>query len=217
VQGIGNTTRHLCYDFNVGDNILDLVGPLGTPSEMKKFGTVVVVGGGIGVAPVFPIARKYIELGNRVIGIIGARNKTLLCWPEKMKKICNELLIATDDGSAGCKGFVTDVLKKVLNREKVDLVLTIGPVIMMKNVADVTKEFNVKTTASLNAIMVDGTGMCGGCRVNVGGINKFACVDGPEFDAHQVDFDNLMIRQKMYKNQEIVEYSCGGSCKCLED
>ena len=218
VQAVGNSTRHLCDTFEIGDDILDVVGPLGQPSEMGNFGTVVVVGGGIGVAPVYPIARAYHELGNKVISIIGARNKDLIIWQNKMAAISDEVIITTDDGSAGHKGFVTDPLKEMLEKgEKIDLVLAIGPVIMMKNVAAVTKPFGVKTTASLNTIMVDGTGMCGGCRVNVGGENKFACVDGPEFDAHQVDFANLLMRQQMYKNQESLEYSCGGHCKCVEE
>lgn len=218
IQAVGNTTRHLCESFNVGDDILDVVGPLGRPSEMEKFGTIVVVGGGIGVAPVYPIARAYHELGNKVISIIGARDKDLVIWQEKMAAISDEVIITTDNGSAGRKGFVTDPLREMLEAgDKIDLVLAIGPVIMMKNVAAVTKPFGVKTTASLNTIMVDGTGMCGGCRVMVGGENKFACVDGPEFDAHQVDFANLVMRQQMYKNQESLEYSCGGHCKCVEE
>lgn len=218
VQAVGNSTKHLCNTFEVGDDILDVVGPLGRPSEMEKFGTVVVVGGGIGVAPVYPIARAYHELGNKVISITGARNKDLLFWQDKMAAISDELIVTTDDGSAGAKGFVTDPLKNMLEAgEKVDLVLAIGPVIMMKNVAAVTRPFGVKTTASLNTIMVDGTGMCGGCRVMVGGENKFACVDGPEFDAHKVDFANLVMRQRMYRDQEVLEYSCGGKCKCVEE
>lgn len=218
VQAVGNTTKHLCETFEEGDDILDVAGPLGQPSEMEKFGTVVVVGGGIGVAPVYPIARAYHELGNKVISIIGARNKGLVIWQDKMAAISDEVIITTDDGSAGRKGFVTDPLRDMLEAgEKIDLVLAIGPVIMMKNVAATTLPFGVKTTASLNTIMVDGTGMCGGCRVSVGGENKFACVDGPEFDAHKVDFANLVMRQQMYKNQESLEYSCGGHCKCVEE
>lgn len=218
VQAVGNSTRHLCDTFDFGDDILDVVGPLGQPSEMGNFGTVVVVGGGIGVAPVYPIARAYHELGNKVISIIGARNKDLIIWQDKMAAISDEVIVTTDDGTAGHKGFVTDPLRAMLEKgEKIDLVLAIGPVIMMKNVAAVTEPFGVKTTASLNTIMVDGTGMCGGCRVNVGGENKFACVDGPEFDAHKVDFANLLMRQQMYKNQEVLEYSCGGHCKCVEE
>ncbi len=218
IQTVGNTTTHLCTTFNEGDDILDVVGPLGKPSEMGQFGTVVCVGGGVGVAPVYPIARAYHELGNKVISIIGARNKDLVMWQNKMAAISDELIVTTDDGTAGRKGFVTDPLREMLEAgEKIDLVLAIGPVIMMKNVAKTTEPFGTKTTASLNTIMVDGTGMCGGCRVLVGGENKFACVDGPEFDAHKVDFANLMMRQQMYKDQESLEYSCGGHCKCVEE
>ena len=218
IQAIGNSTHHLCEALSVGDDILDVVGPLGRPSEMENFGTVVVVGGGIGVAPVYPIARAYHELGNKVISIIGARSKDLIIWQDKMAAISDEVILTTDDGSVGHKGFVTDPLKKMLEEGmKIDYVLAIGPVIMMKNVAATTKPFGVKTIASLNTIMVDGTGMCGGCRVMVGGENKFACVDGPEFDAHQVDFANLMMRQRMYHDQEVLEYSCGGHCKCVEE
>lgn len=218
VQAVGNTTKHLCETFEEGDDILDVVGPLGHPSEMGKFGTVVCVGGGIGVAPVYPIARAYHELGNKVISIVGARSKDLIIWRDKMQAISDELIITTDDGSEGHKGFVTDPLREMLEKgEKIDLVLAIGPVIMMKNVAVTTKPFGTKTTVSLNTIMVDGTGMCGGCRVMVGNENKFACVDGPEFDGHLVDFANLMQRQMMYKDQESIEYSCGGHCKCVEE
>ena len=218
IQAIGNSTHHLCEALGVGDDILDVVGPLGRPSEMERFGTVVVVGGGIGVAPVYPIARAYHELGNKVISIIGARSKDLIIWQDKMAAISDEVILTTDDGSVGHKGFVTDPLKKMLEEgTKIDYVLAIGPVIMMKNVAATTKPFGVKTIASLNTIMVDGTGMCGGCRVMVGGENKFACVDGPEFDAHEVDFANLMMRQRMYHDQEVLEYSCGGHCKCVEE
>ena len=218
VQAVGNTTKHLCNDFVVGDDILDTVGPLGHPSEMRKFGTVVCIGGGIGVAPIYPIARAYKALGNKIISIIGGRNKDLVMWKEKMMAISDELIITTDDGSEGHKGFVTDPLKAMLEKgELPDLVLAIGPVIMMKNVAATTRPYNVHTTASLNSIMVDGTGMCGGCRVRIGDENKFACVDGPEFDAHLVDFANLVQRQQMYKTQESAEYSCGGHCKCVED
>lgn len=218
VQAVGNTTKHLCETFEEGDDILDVVGPLGHPSEMGRFGTVVCVGGGIGVAPVYPIARAYHELGNKVISIVGARSKDLIIWRDKMQAISDELIITTDDGSEGHKGFVTDPLREMLEKgEKIDLVLAIGPVIMMKNVAVTTKPFGTKTTVSLNTIMVDGTGMCGGCRVMVGNENKFACVDGPEFDGHLVDFANLMQRQMMYKDQESIEYSCGGHCKCVEE
>ncbi len=214
-QEVGNTTKHLGQSFNEGDEILDLLGPLGQPSHIEKFGTVVCIGGGIGVAPVYPIAREFKNAGNKVISIIGARNKDLIIFEDKMRAVSDELYITTDDGSYGTKGFVTDPLKELLQTDKPNLVLTIGPVVMMKNVAKVTKEFNVHTVASLNSIMVDGTGMCGGCRVTIGEKSKFVCVDGPEFDAHLVDFDNLLQRQQMYKDQEVLEYSCKGECKCL--
>ena len=217
IQVVGNTSRHICEDYEAGDEWDNIVGPLGQPSEMKNFGTVVCVGGGIGVAPVYPIARAYKELGNKVISIIGARNKELVLWEDRMQAVSDELIVCTDDGSYGHKGFVTDPLKTMLEKGvKVDYVIAIGPVIMMRNVARTTEPFNVFTAVSLNTIMVDGTGMCGGCRVLVGGENKFACVDGPEFDAHKVDFANLMERQKMYKNQESMEWGCGGDCKCLK-
>ena len=217
MQRVGSTTALLASK-KAGDYVADVVGPLGHPSEMGKFGTVVCVGGGIGVAPVYPIARAYHELGNKVISIVGARSKDLIIWRDKMQAISDELIITTDDGSEGHKGFVTDPLREMLEKgEKIDLVLAIGPVIMMKNVAATTKPFGTKTTVSLNTIMVDGTGMCGGCRVMVGNENKFACVDGPEFDGHLVDFANLMQRQMMYKDQESIEYSCGGHCKCVEE
>lgn len=218
VQAVGNTTKHLCDTFNENDEILDVVGPLGMPSHIENFGTVVCVGGGIGVAPVYPIARALKEAGNKVISIIGARNKDLIIFEDKMAAISDELIITTDDGTAGQKGFVTDPLKKMLESGNMPgLVLAIGPVIMMKNVAETTRPYKVHTVASLNTIMVDGTGMCGGCRVRVGDDNKFACVDGPEFDAHLVDFANLVQRQQMYKGRESLEYGCGGHCKCVGD
>ena len=217
IQVVGNTSRHLCEDFEVGDEWDNIVGPLGQPSEMKNFGTVVCIGGGVGVAPVYPITRAYKEQGNKVISIIGGRNKDLVMWEDRMRAASDELIVCTDDGSYGKKGFVTDPLKEMLERgEKIDYVIAIGPVVMMKNVARTTEPYHVRTVVSLNTIMVDGTGMCGGCRVLVGGENKFACVDGPEFDAHKVNFDNLLERQIMYKDQESVEWSCGGACKCLK-
>ena len=218
VQAVGNTTKDLCYNYEAGDDILDVAGPLGMPSEAENFGTVVMVGGGVGVAPVYPIARLYKELGNKVIGIIGARDKDLIMWEDKMRAVCDELIVCTDNGTAGRKALVTEPLKEMLERgDKVAYVVAIGPVVMMKFVALTTKPFGTKTTASLNTIMVDGTGMCGCCRVKVGEGNKFACVDGPEFDAHQVDWNNLVMRQQMYKNQEAMECKCGGHCKCAEE
>lgn len=218
VQAVGNTTKHLCETYGEGDDILDIAGPLGRPSHIENFGTVICVGGGIGVAPVYPIARALKAAGNKVISIIGARSADLLIFKDKMDSVSDELIITTDDGSCGRKGFVTQPLKEILETgQKPGLVLAIGPVIMMRNVSETTRPFQVHTIASLNTIMVDGTGMCGGCRVRVGQDNMFACVDGPEFDAHLVDFANLVQRQQMYKDQESLEYGCGGHCRCVED
>ena len=213
-QEVGHTTRQLGR-LSAGDALLDLAGPLGKATHIEKFGTVVCVGGGIGVAPVYPIARAYKEAGNKVISIIGARNADLLILEQEMATISDVLYITTDDGSKGRKGLVIDPLKEMLAAgEKIDLVMAIGPVIMMKSVAEVTRPYGVNTIVSLNPIMVDGTGMCGGCRVSVGNKNKFACVDGPEFNAHEVDFDGLMARQKMYHSYERREHRCGGDCSC---
>lgn len=217
VQEVGNTTKQMGRAFHVGDDILDVAGPLGHASQIENFGEVICVGGGIGVAPVYPIARALHEAGNKVISIVGARNKEMLIFDERMSKVSDELLYTTDDGSCGIKGFVTTVLEDILNKKQnIKRVIAIGPVIMMKNVAAVTAKFGVPTIVSLNTIMVDGTGMCGGCRVMVGDKNKFACVDGPEFDAHQVDFANLLQRQTLYKSHESVEYGCGGDCRCMK-
>ncbi|MDD4255928.1 MAG: sulfide/dihydroorotate dehydrogenase-like FAD/NAD-binding protein, partial [Methanofollis sp.] len=180
----------------------DVVGPLGTPSDIKKYGTVVVIGGGVGVASTPIIAREAKEAGNHVIGIIGARNKDLLILEDEMKEACDELFITTDDGSKGIHGFASTVLDQLLKERELGCVWIVGPAIMMKVTSGVTKPYGVRTFVSLNPIMVDGTGMCGSCRVTVGGETKFACVDGPEFDAHQVDFDGLMQRQRMYVDEE---------------
>lgn len=198
---IGKTTEYLST-LKTGDSLRDVVGPLGRPSEIKKYGTVVVIGGGVGVASTPIIAREAKEAGNHVIGIIGARNKDLLILEDEMNEICDELFITTDDGSKGVHGFASTVLEKLLKERKLDCVWIVGPAIMMKVTSGVTKPYGVKTYVSLNPIMVDGTGMCGSCRVTVGGETKFACVDGPEFDAHQVDFDGLMQRQRMYVDEE---------------
>lgn len=201
-QEVGASTRKLA-GYEQGDAYLDVVGPLGKPSHIEKFGTVVCVGGGVGVAPVLPIARALLEAGNEVISIIGARTKDMLILEDEMKKASTVLHVTTDDGTYGQHGFVTDVLKKVIEeKKKVDLVVGIGPVVMMKAVSDVTRTFNVKTVVSLNTIMVDGTGMCGCCRATIGGETKFVCVDGPEFDGHQVDFKELVLRQRMYNREE---------------
>ena len=201
-QEVGASTKKLAK-FDLGQTILDVVGPLGKASHIEKFGTVVCIGGGVGVAPVYPIAKALHEAGNEVISIIGSRNKEMLILEEEMKAVSNQLFVTTDDGSYGRHGFVTDELKRLIEENtKIDLVLAIGPVIMMRAVADVTRPYNLKTVVSLNSIMIDGTGMCGGCRTTVGGQTKFVCVDGPEFDAHQVNFRELMLRQQMYNREE---------------
>lgn len=210
-QEVGKTTAQLSK-MKEGETLLDFVGPLGNPSEIEPIGTVVCVGGGVGIAPIYPIARAHKETGNKVISIIGARSADLLFWEDRMRKTSDELHITTDDGSKGHHGFVTDILKKILESgEPVPLVIAIGPPIMMRTVAGVTHPFNVKTLVSLNSIMVDGTGMCGSCRVLVGGETKFACVDGPEFNAHEVDFTLLMNRLQMYRDEErqaMENYKC---------
>ena len=205
-QVVGASTE-LLASLQEGDSILDFVGPLGQPSELSNhMGTVVFVGGGIGVAPVYPIARAAHELGNKVISILGAKTKDILIFEERMRAISDEVLITTDDGSYGIKGFVTNAIEELIKRgEKIDQVTAIGPGVMMKSVAEATRPYGIKTIVSLNPIMVDGTGMCGGCRVQVGEEMKFACVDGPEFDGHLVDFQGLMARGRMYRTQEAKE------------
>jgi len=200
---VGKTTRQL-GSLNEGDAISDLAGPLGNPTEIKNYGRVVCVGGGVGVAPLYLVAKALKEAGNNVISIIGARTKELLIFEDEMKQASDELYIATDDGSKGHHGFVTDVLQELIAKQKIDMVLAVGPTVMMRAVANVTKPHNIKTVVSLNPIMVDGTGMCGACRVTVGGETKFTCVDGPEFDAHLVDFGELMSRQRTYLEEEKV-------------
>jgi ferredoxin--NADP+ reductase len=200
-QVVGKSTA-LFKTLQVGDHYQDVIGPLGKPTHLEKLGTVVCVGGGTGVAVIHPITRGLKEMGNHVIAIIGARTKDLLILEDKMTAASNELHVCTDDGSYGHHGFVTDVLKEVLEKEDVKLVVGIGPVPMMKFVSKLTAEYNVRTLVSLNSIMVDGTGMCGCCRVSVGGKTQFACVDGPEFDGHHVDFDELAQRLDAYKEEE---------------
>lgn len=198
---IGKTTKQMGL-LKECDCIPDLIGPLGTPTHVEKFGTVVCVGGGVGVAPTYPVARAMKRAGNRVITVMGARTKELLFWEDKIRSVSDEVVVTTDDGSYGRKGVVTEPLKEVLGREKVDLVFAVGPAIMMKFCALATKPFNVKTIVSLNPIMVDGTGMCGCCRVTVGNETKFACVHGPDFDGHLVDWDEFMARQRIYLDEE---------------
>ncbi|MFC1676136.1 sulfide/dihydroorotate dehydrogenase-like FAD/NAD-binding protein [Planctomycetota bacterium] len=201
-QRVGKTTAEFA-DLNVGDCIAAVAGPLGHPTHIENFGTVVCVGGGIGNAPLLPIATALKEAGNKVISILGARNKELLILEDRFAEISDELIVTTDDGSYGRKALVTEPLKEACqNANKPDHAFVIGPTIMMKFCCEVTKQFNVPTEVSLNTIMVDGTGMCGGCRVEVDGQAKFVCVDGPEFDGHKVNFDLMMKRLSAYKDQE---------------
>jgi ferredoxin--NADP+ reductase len=200
-QSVGKTSTQL-NQLQTGDVIRDIAGPLGKPSHLENFGTAVCVGGGVGIAVTYPIAKALKEKGNKVISILGARTKELLILEDEMRNVSDEVRITTDDGSYGTKGFVTDALQKVINEQQVNFVLAIGPTIMMKVVSNLTRTYNIKTMVSLNPIMIDGTGMCGGCRVSVGGKTQFVCVDGPEFDAHQVDFDLLTLRQRMYLDDE---------------
>lgn len=208
-MAVGTTTK-LLATLKAGDELLDVVGPLGKPSDIAKGNeTVVIVGGGVGVACTPIIAQAAKDAGNHVIGIIGARNKDLLIFEDDMKRICDELFVTTDDGSYGIKGFASGPLKELCESgRKIDKVWIIGPGMMMKVTSEVTRPYNIKTYVSLNPVMVDGTGMCGSCRVTVGGKMKFACVDGPEFDAHIVDWNDLMTRQRMYMPEEkkSVEY-----------
>jgi len=201
-QEIGVSTQKLGR-MKPGESIKDFVGPLGIPSEMAQFGMVTMVGGGVGVPPLYPQARALRKLGNKVVTIIGARTADLLVFREQMRSVSDELHVATDDGSMGFKGFVTDLLKLLIEKgPKPDRVIAVGPAIMMKAVSNVTRPFKIKTIVSLNSIMVDATGMCGACRVSVGGRTRFTCVHGPEFDGHQVDFEGLMARLRTYVEQE---------------
>ena len=202
VQGIGKTTR-LLNRLEAGDAILDVVGPLGRPSEVKRFGTACVIGGGVGAAIAYPTAVALKQAGNRVVSILGGRTRSLVVLEDEIRATSDVLYVTTDDGSHGEKGLVTDRLKALLDgAERIDYVLAIGPIPMMRAVAETTRPRGIQTVVSLNSIMVDGTGMCGGCRVSVGGKSRFACVDGPEFDAHHVDFQNLANRNAMYRQME---------------
>lgn len=201
VQMVGVSSSKLCA-LNVGDEITDVVGPLGRATHIERFGTVVCACGGVGTAPMLPIAEALRKVGNRIITVLAARTKELIILEDEMRRVSDEVVIMTDDGSYGHKGLVTNGIEDVINREKVDFCVTIGPAIMMKFVSLLTKKYGVPTVASLNTIMVDGTGMCGACRVTVGGQTKFVCVDGPEFDAHQVDFDEMMMRLGAYRAEE---------------
>jgi len=202
VQSAGKTT-HLLNSLQTGDSILDVVGPLGKPSEIEQFGTVVIIGGGVGTAMAYPTAAALKRAGNRVISIVGGRSKDLVILEREMRDVSDALMITTDDGSYADKGLVTDKLRQLIeNGTPIDLVLAVGPIPMMKAVADMTRQQHIRTIVSLNPIMIDGTGMCGGCRVLVNAKSKFACVDGPEFDAHEVDFAVLVQRNSMYRAAE---------------
>ena len=200
-MAVGYTTKKLA-ELNVGDEVVDIVGPLGQPTHIKKYGTVVCLAGGYGAAPCYLIAKAFKEAGNKVYMIMGARTKELIFWQDKMKTACTELFITTDDGSLGEKGFVTQVLERLMASEEINYAIAVGPMPMMRAVANLTRDKGIYTEASMNPIMVDGTGMCGACRVTVGGKTKFACVDGPDFDAHKIDFDEVINRTRIYKNQE---------------
>jgi len=200
-MAVGYSTKKLAQ-LNVGDELVDIVGPLGKPTHMENYGTVVCVAGGYGAAPCYLIAKAFKEAGNKVYMIMGARNKDLIFWQDKMKEACTQLFITTDDGSLGIKGFGTAVLKDIIEKEPVDYVIAVGPMPMMRAVAEMTRDKGIKTEASMNPIMVDGTGMCGACRLTVGGEVKFACVDGPDFDAHKIDFDEVINRTRIYKDEE---------------
>lgn len=197
IQRVGKSSEKVCQ-LEAGDYVTDLVGPLGNATHVDKIGTVLCAGGGVGIAPMLPIIEAMKKAGNRVITVIGGRSRDYIILEDEVSKYSDEVIIMTDDGSYGQQGLITLGIEDVIKREKIDLCVTIGPAIMMKFVAQLTKKYDVKTMASLNTIMVDGTGMCGACRVSVGGKTKFVCVDGPEFDAHQVDFDEMLMRLKAY-------------------
>lgn len=197
VQAVGYSTEKICA-LEPGDYIHDIVGPLGQPTKIDKVGTVVCCGGGVGVAPLLPIIRAFKQAGNRVVSVLAARTKDLIILEKQVAEYSDEIIIMTDDGSYGTKGLVTDGVERVLQRETVDKVVTIGPAIMMKFVARLTERYGVATICSLNTIMVDGTGMCGACRITIDGRTRFVCVDGPEFDAHKVDFDEMLMRLRAY-------------------
>jgi ferredoxin--NADP+ reductase len=202
VQAVGKSTR-MMSELEVGDDILDLVGPLGRPTHIERFGTVVMVGGGIGIAPIYPIAEAMKSAGNRVISILGARSKELLILEREMSEVSDEIMVVTDDGSYGTQGLVTGALQKLIDSgNAIDLVLAVGPPIMMQAVSELTRPYGVKTIVSLNTIMIDGTGMCGGCRIRYDGQNRFVCVDGPEFEGHKVDFTSMVKRQQAYGDAE---------------
>jgi ferredoxin--NADP+ reductase len=199
----------LLSNLKIGDSILDVAGPLGSPTHIDNYGTALLIGGGVGTAVLFPVLRALKEKGNEITCIIGSKDKASLILIDEIKPLCKKLYITTDDGSEGRKGYVTDVLEELIsNKEKINYVYAVGPVIMMKKVSEITKEHEIKTDVSLNPIMIDGTGMCGGCRVIVKGKEKFACIHGPDFNAHEVNFDLLLQRLTMFKNEEKHAVKC---------
>ncbi len=211
---VGRSTFELANKYNVGDVLFSVVGPLGTPTHIEKFGKVVVIGGGLGVAPIYPICKGLKEIGNEVISIIGFRSKGLMFWADMIEKASTRTIVTTDDGTFGMKGFVTTALEK-LHSEEPDIarIIAIGPPIMMKAAAEMTRPWGIPTWVSLNTIMVDGTGMCGGCRLEVGGQTKFVCVDGPDFDGHLVNWEEMAIRMKVYGNEEKHAVETDHECK----
>jgi NAD(P)H-flavin reductase len=205
VQAVGKTTREMQRDLRVGSSLYALAGPMGEPSRTQGVRKVVCVGGGLGVAPTYPVARAFKESGAYVIGVVGFRTRDLVFWEDEFRAVCDELIVCSDDGSVGIKGLVTKGIEQAISRhDDIDELVAIGPPIMMKGCAEATRPHGIRTVVSLNPIMVDGTGMCGGCRVRVGGRVRFACVDGPEFDAHEVDFDDLMLRLRRFRPDEKV-------------
>ena len=202
-MAVGYSTKKLAQ-LNAGDELLDITGPLGKPTHIENYGTSVCIAGGYGAAPCYLISKALKDAGNKVYMITGARTKELIFWQDKMNTACDELYITTDDGSLGVKGFGTDVLKKIIENEQVNYAIAVGPMPMMRAVAELTRDKGIRTDASMNPIMVDGTGMCGACRLTVGGETKFACVDGPDFDAHKIDFDEVINRTRIYRDVEQV-------------
>lgn len=215
-QAAGATTNRLAQ-MEVGDELEHLLGPLGTATDIKKLGTILCCGGGVGIAPLFPIVQAFKQAGNRVVVVLAARSKELIILEEEMRKYADELIIMTDDGSYGKKGLVTEGMEQIITQEKIDECVVIGPTIMMKFAALVTKKYDIPTQASLNTLMVDGTGMCGACRVTVDGVTRFTCVEGPEFDAHKIDFDEVLLRLGAYKDEEQILSKRTFECKCKKE
>lgn len=212
-QEVGKTTKQLAT-LEAGTSVMDIIGPLGHPTHVEKIGSVICIGGGVGAAEIYPVARAFKEAGNEIISIIGARTKELLLLCEEIQAISSSTFITTDDGTAGRKGFVTDVLEELLKKDGCNLVYAVGPILMMRAAAVVTKKYNIKTIVSLNANMVDATGMCGTCRVTVGGKTKFTCVDGPDFDAHEIDFTEFINRDRRFKDKEEESLKCYEKTGC---